>query len=223
MATDLDRDSVSPPLELLFDTPTIETDNLQFPCTVLERRKENKEYTSVTCEKSAELRDIELCEELKSIVFSMVKNSDWFVICHIPGDKMVNTTALKNEFGKIRMLSLEELRSSDLEKGRVNPFTVSTYLGPRIIHAICPSVFKNNLVHSNNDRVGGWIQFRPQEVIHFVPNVVVLPVSKPKPIRDQSLKLPGCDSKSKKVVRLRIGALETNVPELVGPVCVSSG
>ena len=107
------------------ETPPISIKQRKFPLTVHQRRAGLEEYLNVTCEKSAKLRGIAPWGELKSILFK--GQDDVLFMAHILGDSMVDTKSLRKEVGKVKMCSVEELKSFGLEKGRVNPFTAELY------------------------------------------------------------------------------------------------
>lgn len=146
----------------------------RFPLTVQLRRTRLANYRYVTCANSAESRGIPLHAELKSIAFVA---ADHFVMAHVPGDRFVDEHALGEVAGPVSLMTIAQLKRYGLEKGRVNPFTAKRYLGPNVLHLICYRVFENELVHTNNDRLGGWISFKPQDLLHWVESACVHPVS----------------------------------------------
>jgi prolyl-tRNA editing enzyme YbaK/EbsC (Cys-tRNA(Pro) deacylase) len=149
----------------------------KFPPTLTERREALPNYTHVTCQRSAASKGIAEHEELKSILFI---GEHGFVMAHVPGDRMVDVDALSSEVGPVQLVPRDELPKYGLQKGRVNPFTAEIYLGENHVHVICPMVFQNEKVHTNNDQVGGWIEFDPRQILHWVNRVRVHPISKPK-------------------------------------------
>lgn len=161
-------------------TPPVFAGRGKFPLPVEVRREGLKDYLRVTCERSAALRGRHPFEELKSILFQS-KNLEFYVMAHVPGDMRVDEKALADEVGPLQMVPQSEMARLGLEKGRVNPFTAELYLTDKpVIHVLCPLVFQIEQVHSNNDSVGGWITFRPQDVIHWVEHVRVHRISKTK-------------------------------------------
>ena len=150
------------------------SDPEKFPATIRERRQRLRDYVNVTCKKSAELKGIDPWEELKSIIFE--RDDGGYVIAHIPGDSRVDErrlAALVDE-ETLTKIPAKDLWIYGLEKGRINPFTAKLYLGMgNTIHVVCVRVFENQFVHTNNDNVGGWLKLRPQEILHWVDNVMV--------------------------------------------------
>lgn len=145
-----------------------------FPRNVLELRPTLPHYTRVSCRESARSKGIPVHEELKSILF---QSAEMIAMAHVPGDYFVDERALSAVVGHVQLMAEAELRRCGLEKGRVNPFTAERYLGARCVHVICPSVFDNEYVNTNNDRVGGWVRFRPQYILHWVNRVRVHPIA----------------------------------------------
>ena len=148
---------------------------MRFSPTLLERRARLEGYSKVSCASSAASKGIPLAAELKSLV--LVADGQT-IMAHVPGDRRVDCVRVSCELGvsRVRLMPLAELLAHGLEKGRVNPFTAAHYLG-RVRHVVCDCVFANETVHTNNDRVGGWLSFKPQYLLHWLDDVCVRTVS----------------------------------------------
>ncbi|MGK7886307.1 MAG: YbaK/EbsC family protein [Crocosphaera sp.] len=125
-----------------------------------------------SCWEAACYRNILLKQELKSLLFQS-QFSENLIMTHIPGDRIVQEKVLNSLFGKVALVSQEKLNEYKLEKGRINPFTAHIYLGNNIRHLICPLVFENEFIYTNDDTLYGTIKFRPKELSNFLDRVQV--------------------------------------------------
>lgn len=93
---------------------------------------------------------------------------------------MVDLAGVTRDFGSTRLASPRELAALGLGKGQISPFMNGSW-PEEPLHLVCPSVMENRRVHTNNGQVGGWISFRPQDILFFLDRVIVSPISRTKP------------------------------------------
>jgi prolyl-tRNA editing enzyme YbaK/EbsC (Cys-tRNA(Pro) deacylase) len=118
----------------------------------------------VSCEDAAAARGVPLSVELKTLV---VRAKDMFFAVHLPGDKRLNSRAVKKALGtrRIRFASADELADVGLRAGLVNPGNTIFCAG----QLVCASVLSKPFVTTNAGTFVRGVAFAPQDLL-TMPN-----------------------------------------------------
>ncbi len=121
----------------------------------------------ISCEQAAQARNIQLHQELKSIV--MRSNLHTFAV-HIRGSDKINSKHVKSTINSksLRFLNAEELATYQLYPGTVNPWNTQFC----DYHLLCEKIFKNGFMATNNGTFTQGIKLDPNE-LRMLKNVKI--------------------------------------------------
>ena len=137
---------------------------------------DNLDEPARSCWEAAVYRNIHLHEELKSI---LVRTASTYYLVNLRGDKYIDLDYLTELIGPVKLIAREKLGEMNLEKGRINPFTISSYTAERVQQIICRSVFEVTYMYTNDDTLKGTIRFKSRDLIHLLdpPIIPIQPIS----------------------------------------------
>jgi prolyl-tRNA editing enzyme YbaK/EbsC (Cys-tRNA(Pro) deacylase) len=122
----------------------------------------------VTCAEAARARRIPLSQELKTLILHGDRR--WVIAVHLPATRRLQTSRIR------RLLNARDVRFASeawLEKRSLAPGLINPWNTPRgSYHFICLSVFREQLIATNDGTFSGGILFDPRMLL-TLPRLVI--------------------------------------------------